>query len=48
MKTSYVGRKRLGVISLSVLGVALLAFAATPAARADAIYDLTVTARIRR
>ena len=42
MKTSQVGRKRLGAISLLVLGVALLAFAATPAARADAIYNLTV------
>jgi hypothetical protein len=41
MKISHVGRKRLGIISLSVLGIALLAFAATPAAHADAIYNFT-------
>ena len=41
MKTSHGGRKRLGAITLSVLGVALLALAA-PTARADAIYNFTV------
>jgi hypothetical protein len=42
MKLSHLGRKRLGTISLSVLGVALLALVTTPAARADAIYNFTV------